>query len=76
MTASVLCFFLVVPWVGLQCVIVSFSGHTHLLIDSDARKSHLINRSQYFDCIILSHRCFGYYINHIRFWLFSHIDIL
>ena len=31
MTASVLWPFLVVPWVGLQCVIVVFPGHTHLL---------------------------------------------
>ena len=26
-----LCLFLTVPWVGLQCVIVAFPGHTHLL---------------------------------------------
>ena len=25
--------FLTVPWVGLQCVIVVFPDHTHLLID-------------------------------------------
>ena len=31
-TVSVLCFFLVEMWVGLQCVIVVFPGHTHLLI--------------------------------------------
>ena len=28
----VLCLFLIVPYVGLQCVIVSFPGHTHLLL--------------------------------------------
>ena len=28
MTVSVLYIFLMVPWVGLQCVIVVFSGHT------------------------------------------------
>ena len=28
---SVLCLFLVVLWVGLQCVILTFPGHTHLL---------------------------------------------
>ena len=28
---SVLCLFLTVMWVGLQCVIVTFPGHTHLL---------------------------------------------
>ena len=27
----VLLLFLVVPWVGLQCVIVAFTDHTHLL---------------------------------------------
>ena len=27
---SVPCFFLTIPWVGLQSVIVIFPGHTHL----------------------------------------------
>ena len=27
---SIICFFLTVPWVGLQCVIVIFPGHIHL----------------------------------------------
>ena len=31
-TVNVLWFFLVVPWVGLQCVIVVVPDHTHLLI--------------------------------------------
>ena len=31
MTVSVLWLFLTVPWVGLQCVIVAFPDHTHLL---------------------------------------------
>ena len=31
MTVSELCLFLVMPWGGLQCVIVVFPGHTHLL---------------------------------------------
>ena len=30
MTFSVQRLFLTVPWVGLQCVIVVFPGHTHL----------------------------------------------
>ena len=30
-TINVLWFFLTVPWVGLQCVIVVFPDHTHLL---------------------------------------------
>ena len=29
---NVLWLFLMVPWVGLQCVIVVFPDHTHLLI--------------------------------------------
>ena len=28
---SVLCLFFSMPWVSLQCVIVVFPGHTHLL---------------------------------------------
>ena len=30
-TTNVLWLFLMVPWVGLQCVIVVFPDHTHLL---------------------------------------------
>ena len=30
-TVNVLCLFLTVKWVGLQCVIVVFPDHTHLL---------------------------------------------
>ena len=29
--SSHLCLFLTVPWVGLQCLIVVFPGHAHLL---------------------------------------------
>ena len=32
-TIDVLWLFLTVPWVGLQCVIVVFPDHTHLLFD-------------------------------------------
>ena len=28
---SVLCLFFPMPWLGMQCVIVVFPGHTHLL---------------------------------------------
>ena len=31
MSVSVLCLFLTVPWVGLQCVIVAFPSHTHFV---------------------------------------------
>ena len=34
MAVSVLCLLLVVLWIGLQCVIVAFPGHTHFLIQS------------------------------------------
>ena len=30
MAISVICLFLAVPWVDLQCVIVEVLGHTHL----------------------------------------------
>ena len=30
-TINVMWLFLTVPWVGLQCVIVGFADHTHLL---------------------------------------------
>ena len=32
----VLCLFIKVPWVGLQCVIVAFPDHIHLLFGSGA----------------------------------------
>ena len=32
-TISVLWLFLMVPWVGLECVIVVFPDHTHLLFN-------------------------------------------
>ena len=31
----VLCLFLTVPWVGMQCVIVAFPDHTHLLFSAE-----------------------------------------
>ena len=33
-TINVLWLFLTMPWVGLQCVIVVFPDHTHLLLDT------------------------------------------
>ena len=32
MAVRVLCLFLRVPWVCLQCVIMVFPGHTHVLV--------------------------------------------
>ena len=37
---SVLCLFLMVPWVDIQCVIVVFPGHTHFLSDHHYDKGH------------------------------------
>ena len=37
MTVSILCLFLTVTWVGLQCVIVALHGPTHLLFVSPAK---------------------------------------
>ena len=34
-TKYILWLFLGVPWIGLQCVIVVFPDHTHLLFDPD-----------------------------------------
>ena len=34
-TVNILWLFLTVSWVGLQCVIVVFPYHTHLLLDQD-----------------------------------------
>ena len=49
MTINVLCLFLMVPWVGLQCVIVAFPSHIHLLFEADCvdalavwQKCHLV----------------------------------
>ena len=33
MAVTVLFLFLMAPWVGLQCLIVAFPCHTHLLYD-------------------------------------------
>ena len=41
-TVSVLWLFLTVPWVGMQCVIVVFPDHTHLLFLQSSR-SWLLN---------------------------------
>ena len=30
---SALCLFLTVSWIGLQCVIVAFPGHTYLVVE-------------------------------------------
>ena len=36
-TINVLWLFLTVPWAGLQCVIVVFPDHTHLLFDKSQK---------------------------------------
>ena len=40
MAVGVLCLFLMVPWVGLQCVNVAFPGHTYLRV---AFQIHLVS---------------------------------
>ena len=43
-TVNVLWLFLMVPWVGLQCVIVVFPDHTHLpFARSISLPSHIIS---------------------------------
>ena len=41
LTINVLCLFLTVPWLGLQCVIVVFPDHTHLLFAQLPRIANL-----------------------------------
>ena len=36
LAVSILCHFLFVSWVGLQCMIVAFPGHSHLLLTHTA----------------------------------------
>ena len=40
MAVSVLCLFLTVPWVGLQCVSVAFAAYTHLLFSNSTYFLH------------------------------------
>ena len=40
-----MCLFFTVPWVCLQCVIVIFSGHTHLKIQLQMINCHIFVRS-------------------------------
>ena len=44
MAVSVLCIFLTVPGVPLQCVIVAFSGHTHLLSLSRLKNNRFLHK--------------------------------
>ena len=39
-TINVLWLFLMVPWVGIQCVSVVFPDHTHLLFNVKPFKNH------------------------------------
>ena len=40
MTVTVLWLVLMVPWVGLQCMIVVFPDHTHFSFERDQEKPH------------------------------------
>ena len=44
MTVSVLCLFLMVPWVVLQCVIITFIGNTYSSVISIFQESIAIAR--------------------------------
>ena len=46
MTVSVLCFFLMVRRVGLQCVIVVFSGHSYFFSGNQPRDCSLAKRAR------------------------------
>ena len=51
-TKNVLWLFLTVPWVGLQCVIVVFPDHTHLLFFMQAfNKQRNLKLQIYYMCI-------------------------
>ena len=52
------CLFLTVPWVGLQCVIVAFPGHTYLFL-----------RYITYDCFFSFLFHLPYYRNHYSFTL-------
>ena len=47
---NVLCFFLTVPWAGLQSVIVTFPGRTHLFYEI-LFNIYLIHSDLSIDCI-------------------------
>ena len=48
MAVSVLCRFLMVPWVGMQCVTVAFQGHTRIFIV-------LASKINFSPCIVFSY---------------------
>ena len=45
-TVNVLWLFLTVPWVGLQCVIVVFPDHAHLLLNVDFSNHTILKCSE------------------------------
>ena len=51
MTVSVLLLFLGVPWVGLQCMIVVFPGHTHLLYEGPDGIQNITNHYKFMSVI-------------------------
>ena len=59
MTVNVLKLFLTLSWVGLQCVIVSFPFHTHLLFRYFFYKKHVcwvLNTSHNYKSLIVIDR--------------------
>ena len=59
-TINVLWLFLTVPWVGLQCVIVVFPDHTHLLLDRSKFRRSVITVDLSMTCtptVLLAIKC-------------------
>ena len=59
-TINVLWLFLTVPWVDLQCVIVVFPDHTHLLLDTSKFRKSVIMVDLSMTCtltILLAIKC-------------------
>ena len=52
MTVSILCLLLTVLWVGMQCEIVTFPGHTHLLFMLSLSSIQLFFSIQFSPCSI------------------------
>ena len=48
----VLCLFLMMQWVGLQCVIVAFSGHTYLFLKSACAIFHHLFLDSFHDKLL------------------------
>ena len=64
MAVRVVCFFLTMLWVGLQCVIVAFPVHTHLLFGI---KKYLLYSETYLFVKQKVKKHIGYFIRDIQY---------